>query len=307
VDRFAISSSFKGGAMEAGYDYLLAPGRVKRKIFGLTGILLSVLGLVLLAGGGGYYLYAAIARSQLDQLNTTLPAGVSVAPGPAQQGASPESEASAPIEIAPPPGIPLSAIASQAITHGESPLVDAWTDPRSYEPLDYRREVLLRGFTPLEVDQAAPMGSLPAATRLIVPDLGIDSGVTELAIQNLGDSRSYETPVNAVGHIPEAANAGEAGSSWFFAHLESPIVGEGSVFYNLPRIPEMLEKGQEVFVIADTGEQQYLYLVTATEVFHQDEMRLYNNGWASIHLVSCVPRLVYDHRLVVTGELVGIK
>ena len=52
---------------------------------------------------------------------------------------------------------------------------------------------------------------------------------------------------------------------------------------------------------------QYLYRITSTEVLHQDEMRLFNTGWASIHLVSCVPRLVYDHRLVVTGELVGVK
>jgi len=293
--------------MQAGYDYLLAPGRRKRGLSGHLGLILSLLGVLLLIGGGGYYLYATIARSQLDQMNVSLPSAVSVAPDPVPDGLSPVTALPAQPEIIPPPGIPESAIAGQTVTHGESPLIDVWSDPLSYEPLDYRREVLLRGFTLMEFNQAAPVGTLPAATRLIIPEIGVSSGVTELAIRDLGDSRGYETPVNTVGHIPEVANPGEAGSSWFFAHLESPIVGEGSVFYNLTRIPGMLGSGQDVFVIADTGSRQYLYRITSTEVMHQDELRLFNTGWASIHLVSCVPRLVYDHRLVVTGELVGFK
>ncbi|MFB3120266.1 MAG: sortase [Stenotrophomonas maltophilia] len=293
--------------MQAGYDYLLAPGRLKRGLSGYLGLTLCLVGVLLLVVGGGYYLYATIARSQLDQMNVSLSGAVSVAPDPVPDKPFPATEVLAPPEIVPPPGIPESAIAGQTVTHGESSLIDAWSDPSSYEPLDYRREVLLRGFTPVELNQAAPVGSLPATTRLIMPDIGVDSSVTELAIRDLGDSRSYETPVNTVGHIPEVANPGEGGSAWFFAHLESPIVGEGSVFYNLPRIPDMLKNGQDVFVIADTGSKQYLYRITATDVMHQDEMKLFNTGWASIHLVSCVPRLVYDYRLIVTGELVGVK
>ena len=293
--------------MQAGYDYLLAPGRLKRGLSSYLGLTLSLVGGLLLVGGGGYYLYATIARSQLDQMNVSLPSVVSVAPDLVPDRPHPLTNILAPPEIAPPPGIPESAIAGQTVTHGESPLIDVWSDPLSYEPLDYRREVLLRGFTPMEFNEAAPVGSLPATTRLILPDIGIDSGVTELAIRDMGDSRGYETPVNTVGHIPQVANPGEAGSSWFFAHLESPLVGEGSVFYNLTRIPDMLGSGQDVFVIADTSSRQYLYRINSTEVLHQDEIRLFNTGWASIHLVSCVPSLVYDHRLVVTGELVGFK
>ena len=299
--------------MQAGYDYLLAPGRLKRGITGHLGIIFSLAGVLLLVSGGGYYLYATIARSKLDQMNVSLPGPVSVAPSenvapdPVPDGASPLPDILAPPEIVPPPGIPQSAIAGLTVTYGESPLIDVWSDPLSYEPLDYRREVLLRGFSPVELSEAAPLGSLPTATRLILPAIGVTSSVTELTIRDLGDSRSYETPVNTIGHIPEMANPGEAGSSWFFAHLESPIVGEGSVFYSLPQIPDMLGSGHEVFVIADTGSHQYLYRITSTEVFHQDEIRLFNTGWSSIHLVSCVPRLVYDHRLVVTGQLVGVK
>ena len=300
--------------MQAGYDYLLAPGRQKRGVSGYLGIILSLVGVLLLVAGGGYFLYASIARSKLDQMNVSLPSppvsvasAASVAPDPVPDRPFPLTDILAPPEIVPPPGIPQSAIAGLTVTYGESPFIDVWSDPLSYEPLDYRREVLLRGFTPIELSQAAPVGSLPTATRLILPEIGVTSSVTELTVRDMGNSRSYETPVNTIGHIPEMANPGEAGSSWFFAHLESPIVGEGSVFYSLPQIPDMLGRGQDVFVIADTGSRQYLYRITSTEVFHQDEIRLFDTGWASIHLVSCVPRLVYDHRLVVTGQLVGVK
>jgi sortase (surface protein transpeptidase) len=36
-------------------------------------------------------------------------------------------------------------------------------------------------------------------------------------------------------------------------------------------------------------------------------MELYDTGRANIHLVTCVPRLDYSHRLIATGELVGVK
>ena len=185
--------------------------------------------------------------------------------------------------------------------------VDAWGNPLAYEPSDYRKEVLLRGFTPMNASQALPVGSQPPATRITLPEIGIDSTVNELAILNVGDSRAYETPANTVGHIAELANGGEAGSSWFFAHLESPIAGEGSVFYNLPQIPGKLRNGEDVFVVTDNGSRKYLYRITETQVVHQNDMILTDSGQATIHLVSCVPRLVYDHRLIVTGELVGVK
>ena len=64
---------------------------------------------------------------------------------------------------------------------------------------------------------------------------------------------------------------------------------------------------EEVNIITDNGVRQYLYRVAATEVVHQDDMQLSESGAATIHLVSCVPSLVYDHRLIVTGELIGVK
>ena len=293
--------------MEAGYDFLLLRGRLQRNLFTSSGLFLFVFGAVLLTGGGGFYLYAAKARADLAELNLSLPEvfkATSDSPLANPSNSLPATDA---VEVAPPPGIPASAISAQRLSPSESLQTDLWSDPLSYEPLDYRKQVLLQGFTPMSTSQALPLGSQPPATRIMIPDINVDSGVNQLKILDLDDSRAYETPANTVGHIPEVANVGEAGSAWFFAHLESPLVGEGSVFYNLPKIPDLLRDGKDVFIIADAGAHQYLYRVTSTEVVPEEEMRLYNTGWAAIHLVACVPRLVYDHRLIVTGELVGVK
>jgi LPXTG-site transpeptidase (sortase) family protein len=167
--------------------------------------------------------------------------------------------------------------------------------------------LLLQGFIPIELGDLPYEGLRTAAVQLQVPSIGIDSSVKELKILDLGGSRAYETPANTVGHIPETANAGETGSSWFFGHTESPTLGEGSVFFNLSKIADKLRNGEDVFIITDNGEQQFLYRATSSQVVPQEEMRLYDTGEATIHLVSCVPRWVYDHRLIITGELVARK
>ena len=307
--------------MEAGYDYLLLRGRLQRKLFKYTGIIIFVFGALLLATGGAYYGYAAKARADLDELNVALPGAVtsqSLANGTAKSkidgnGSSPsviirDSERSfTPGSAKILPGLSMLAIKTNQLYPGEALSADSWSNPWSFEPLAYQTKILLQGFTPVEPGSAPPAGALAAATRLIMPSIGIDSTITELEILNLGESRAYETPDRVIGHIPETANAGEAGSSWFFGHTESPTLGEGSVFFNLRQVPGKLQNQEDVYVITETGQTQYLYLVTSSQVVHQDDMALYETGQSSIHLVSCVPRLVYDHRLIVTGELVGQK
>ena len=137
--------------------------------------------------------------------------------------------------------------------------------------------------------------------------IDVDSTVDELAIIDLGDSRAYETPKNTGGHIPETVNPGQLGNGWFFGHLESPIKGEGNVFFNLPKIPGHLKNGDPVYISLMTDSGEYLYQVSATQVVHADDLALYDSDQATITLVSCVPRLVYDHRLLVTAKLVGVK
>lgn len=313
--------------MEAGYDYLLLRGRLQRRLFKYSGIFIFLFGAVLLAASGAYYGYAANARADLDRLNVTVPEetstldraaadlvsipfeqmepATSLAELAAISTAEGDTVSPEPAELR--PRLPAIAIGIQRLYPGESLLASAWNDPQSYAPLSYREQVLLQGFAPVEFNQNPAPRSVSPATRIIVPSIGVDSTVKELEILDLGGSRAYATPDRTVGHIPETANAGEAGGSWFFGHTESPTLGEGSVFFNLQKIPQKLRNGEDVFIITDNGHNQYLYRATSSQVVHQSEMRLYDTGKATIHLVSCVPRLVYDHRLIITGELVAQK
>ena len=157
-------------------------------------------------------------------------------------------------------------------------------------------------------DDALRRGNGALPTRISIPLIDVDSETKELAILNLGDSRAYETPKHLVGHIPKSPNPGEIGNAWYFGHLESPIKGEGSVFRRLPEIPDLLRDGDAVFVELESSDGAvFLYKTTRTEVIHQDELKLYGSDVAQITLVACVPRLVYDHRILITAELVGIK
>ena len=158
------------------------------------------------------------------------------------------------------------------------------------------------------LDDALRRGEGTLTSRITIPLIEVESEITELAIVNLGDSRAYETPKHLVGHIPQSPNPGEIGNGWYFGHLESPIKGEGNVFHRLPEIPDLLRDGDDVFVELESVDGRvFLYKATRTEVMHQDEFRFYGSDMAQITLVACVPRLVYDHRIVVTAELVGVK
>ena len=212
-------------------------------------------------------------------------------------------------------------VAAQQLYPGEGLRATYWNNPLEYEPPAYVDSYLVQGFKQLEPGMIAPLGTLASPTQLAIPAIGLDSRVEGLEILDLGDSRAYATPKNVVGHIPELANAGEDGAAWFFGHLESPLAGEGNVFYALPKIPDLLRRGEEVHVIVANGNQSYLYRITEAFVVHQDDLRMdyaYLQGLkpefaqldpngANIHLVACVPKLVYDHRIVVSGELVGIR
>ena len=157
-------------------------------------------------------------------------------------------------------------------------------------------------------DDALARGKGALTTRIAIPSIDVDSTIEELAIVNIGDSRAYETPKNLVGHIPQSSNPGEIGNAWYFGHLESPIRGEGNVFRRLPDIPDLLRNGDDVFIELENADGRvYLYRATQTEVVYQDDLSLYGSDSARITLVACVPRLVYDHRILVTAELVGVN
>jgi len=265
--------------MEAGYDYL--HGRLQRRVANFTGIFLLAIGLLLLASGGAYYGYSASAKTNLDEL-------VSV------------------FEPRTVPSITGNSVNSVSLFPGKAVSSASWNDLFSYEPPDFREQRLLDGFSPVG-EFGGTLTDIKPFTRIMVPSIGVDSSISELSILDLGDRRYYESPNNTVGHIPDTANGAEDGASWFFGHTDSPISREGSVFFNLQKVPEKLRTGEDVFIITDNGDRQFLYRAISSQVLHQDDLTLDAAPGSDINLVSSVPRFVYDHRLVISGELIALR
>ncbi len=316
--------------------------RTNRRRPGRTlGITMLFAGAILLSFIGAYYAYSVNARSQLEDLNFVVPQTAQAAPvepvaPPAQNSNPPPIEntpaaaALAPDETAAVQTARASADKPNTENQQQFALTSAhytalypamrihpkfWTQPlwSGGEPYLYSaanlEDTLPEGFRPVSAStDALARGEGMLTKRITIPLIEVNSDTKELSIINLGDSKAYETPKNLVGHIPRSSNPGEIGNGWYFGHLESPIKGEGNVFQRLPEIPDLLRDGEDVFVeLESTDGRAFLYKTTRTEVVHQDNLQLYESDVAQITLVACVPRLVYDHRIVVTAELVGIK
>ena len=271
--------------MIAGYDYLTLRWR-EGGFWSRTRIAacaLLIAGGILTGIGAGYYGYASNARDDLAKLE--VPA-VRIVPVDA-----PKVEIVEPPEPVSQPFLPEASLYS-----GDA------GDISAYSEID-----LPEGFALIDFSEGDALSLVAPVTRMTISSLEIDSTVVELSITNLGDRRAYETPNNTIGHIPETADAGESGEGWYFGHTESPILDEGSVFFNLQQVADELRTGKDVDIITDNGTEQFLYRVTGTRVVHEDDLTLEGGGGPSIHLVSCVPRLVYDHRLIVDADLIARK
>ena len=264
-----------------------------RRFVPMTGLGLIGLGLLLVLGVGAFFIYSWRASSDLEDLVVPVPTEAPTVAVPLPTPSSGEASLGFSPEI----------IAAQRMFPGAALPPVNWRNPMEAEA----------GYAPKnpetgDFDAATPSGrhTLPVPVKITIPAIDVDSEVISLQILDLGDSLAYETPKNVVGHIPETFNAGEDGTAWFFGHLESPIQGEGNVFRRLPELPELLRQGP-VFATVENGESAFLYRLTSSRVLHEDELVVYDEGTAGISLVTCVPRFLYDHRLVVTGELEGMK
>ena len=162
-------------------------------------------------------------------------------------------------------------------------------------------------YTPVLSD-GLDLSDLTPATRIRIPALGLDSLIAELGVVRTNNKVSWETPKHVVGHIPTTANAGSGGHGWYFGHLESPIKGEGSVFRRLPEVPELLkdEPDRPIYVFLEAGARSFAYRIYNVEVVSEEDLYITDSGTQDITLVTCTPRFVYDHRLLVTAALVGV-
>ena len=306
------------------------PNGYRGSLSRVAGFSMIGLGLLLLAAVGGYYAYSMYAHSKLDGLVETNSGPVSLAAEAVEEGfqlvASDVDEVSEPGEKVSDAGGPASdhsdrqgaddSIFTLLGVYGEAH-AGGWMHPKYWaEPMWAGPDLLVIVETQLPPEYRPPSarefvpverGRRSHAHTILIPLIGVDSGIEELEVLDLGDNRAYETPDNVVGHIPSTSNPGELGSGWFFGHLESPLRGEGDVFAGLPRIPDLLRAGDPVYITLKTPDGDFLYQVTDTRKVHEDDLRLFDEDGSSIVLVSCVPRLVYDHRLLVIAKLIGVK
>ena len=75
---------------------------------------------------------------------------------------------------------------------------------------------------------------------------------------------------------------------------------------SLINIPDLLREGQNVYVaLYNEEEQAYIYQVSQTNVVEAGDFTMGATTDATITLVSCVPKYVYDHRLLVMAKLIG--
>ena len=291
------------------------------------GVALVSVGLLLLVGVLAYYGYRLRARTDLEELEFSIQEAVAE-PSSKPEGIARSAPAAVPAE-SPEPKVDKKATVSTGLEYQPqvqtgafsvlwesaiNPVVRThpkyWGEPQwaGIDPYPVRDRGLPEGYRPASAFDFTPSSDATArAQRIRIPTIGVDSAVAELRILDLGDSGAYETPKNVVGHIPETVNPGQLGNGWFFGHLESPVRGEGSVFRKLPEISKYVRDGDRVYVAVQTEQSEYLYMVTSGQVVHQDDLRLYDSEEATITLVTCVPRLVYDHRFLVTAQLVGVK
>lgn len=270
--------------------------------------ILSV-GVVLLMGGLLYFAYSWWEHYKLDDLNADAPNGI--------ERDMQSLDTVYPLEKV--DGELLKSIYEQDVSYahhaaryvfypGEWVPPSFWVDLLGVQGSELTaKPLLLKEFEMIQsVDDLRSIQATPPI-HITIPAIQVDSPISELDILDLSDSRFYETPRNVVGYIPETGGLGEVGSAWFFGHLESPIKGEGSVFSKLPEIPSLWKRGVDVYAIIESEKARYLYLLTKSAVVHEDDLLIYQGEDSSINLVTCVPRFSYDHRQIITGELIGIK
>ena len=84
--------------------------------------------------------------------------------------------------------------------------------------------------------------------------------------------------------------------------------GDSYQFNRLPELPRLLSTKYPIYIFLETEATKYLYQIYKTEVIPQEKLLIENRtSDREIVLVTCVPPLIYDHRLIVSARLIGIS
>ena len=144
------------------------------------------------------------------------------------------------------------------------------------------------------------------ASVIRIPSINVNATVADLRIIDVANERSYETPDNTVGHIPETPDPGQQGKGWFFGHLESFTAGEGNIFRHLPEVVDLI-KEDPVDIYLQTNDAEFIYRVTTTSQIHEEDLHLTTSNDAQITLVTCWPPRIYDQRIIVNATLIAYR
>ena len=60
-------------------------------------------------------------------------------------------------------------------------------------------------------------------------------------------------------------------------------------------------------MIIGSADGEFLYRVTETGFIHRNDLTLDQTSASTVTLVASYPKLVYDHRLLVTAELLAYR
>ena len=254
--------------MEIGLDYMQMRSRAQHYGLRWTGIGLLLAGMVLVGIGLAYYGNLYWLRSGVENY------------------AAQREDATLLNEVTTPKGVKNGAV------------VSAYALPAGA----YAETVEELGFTPLNQSDAEPLGTLAPAQRVIVPKLGINVTMNQISLTGASIVKEL-AGIDPAEYEAVQANPGERGAMWLFG-----AAGKGAdAFGGLNNAAGLLTKGNDLLIYVNSGTQIYLYGATHTDVIPADDLRLSSTDRATIHLAVPTPPGLYDHFLVLTGELVGVK
>lgn len=226
-------------------------------------------GLAILLATGGYYAYSYYSLGQLEQEIDSGP------PAAYTTGVSSDPENIYPA---------LATFLSNSPVGTEAPPPPASTTDEGII---------------VAVPPAAPSGIF-TATRIIIPSIEVDSKIIETGVVFEDGEWQWERPKDAVGHLVGTGNPGQPGNIVMSGHISSPQRGEGEVFKRLPDI-----KLGDV-VILYTPVRAFAYQVAAKKVVLPTEVSVLDPAPVeTLTLITCVPDLIYSHRLIVTAKRIS--
>tara|TARA_A100001037_G_scaffold306049_1_gene348884 strand:- start:6501 stop:7247 length:747 start_codon:yes stop_codon:yes gene_type:complete len=177
-----------------------------------------------------------------------------------------------------------------------------WSLPDQFQPVYSEIDT-----TSFAIQAGETIGTIAPATSIIIPTVNLVSDIEPLELVNDVDQPYYASPKYVVGHLPTSANPGENGSVWLFGHLESPFTNEGAVFWDIPKIQSKLDNNINVNVILENSGKRFIYRVNSVSIVDESEFEVFDTAKATLHLVTCYPRLQYNKRMVVNAELVSAE